>query len=342
MPSRDVYDSLLKDGIDLESDEGFIYNKYDSLETAEDLACLFEVLDSVKDSSGRPAVFTPVSVVSNPDFPRILQSDFTNYFYEPFPETLKRYPGCENSFKLWREGFDKRLFLPQFHGREHLNVKAWMRALKREDENVSIAFKKGMWGISTANNPEIKIELQAAYDFLDPEDLSYQKEVLVSGLNLFEMLFGYRATLFVPPNGPLSSKLEPVCKEGGIKYLSTSSLQREPLGWQKTRKRIHWFGQKNSNGLTFFIRNCFFEPGQFGQDWADTCLKSIATAFRWHKPALVSSHRVNYIGSLNKHNRDNGLRQLGILLKSIMKSWPDAEFITSAELGEIISNESYY
>jgi len=69
----------------------------------------------------------------------------------------------------------------------------------------------------------------------------------------------------------------------------------------------------------------------------DSCLYDISTAFRWHKPAVVSSHRVNYIGALYKHNRENGLTQLGVLLKRIMKAWPGTEFVTSAELGEIIN-----
>ena len=58
MPSREVFENLQQNGIDLTSDEGYLYNKNDSMATAEDLASLFEVLTKVKDSTGRPAVFT--------------------------------------------------------------------------------------------------------------------------------------------------------------------------------------------------------------------------------------------------------------------------------------------
>ena len=339
MHSTEVFNNLIKAGIDLLSDEGFRYNKYDSLASSEDLELLFEVLSSVKDSYGNTAVLTPVSVVANPDFAKIQQSDFTEYHYEPFTESLKRYKGCEDSFKLWQEGINNRLFKPQFHGREHLNVKVWMRALMRDHKNTMLAFNNGIWGITTANDPEIKLEFQAAFDFIDPGDLQYQREVIIAGLDLFEELFGYRASYFVPPNGPFSSKLEIVCFNEGIKLLSVPKLQFEPMGSGRTRKRIHWFGQKSKTGLTYITRNCFFEPGQPGPDWVDSCLNQIATAFRWHKPAIISSHRVNYIGALYKENRDTGLRQLELLLNQIMKAWPDAELITSAELGEIIKNE---
>ena len=337
MPSIEVFDNLLKAGIDLLSDEGYRYNKYDSLATAEDLASLFEVLSSVKDRTDRPAVLTPVSLVANPDFAKILQSDFSQYFYEPFTETLNRYPGCENSFTLWKEGINKRLFMPQFHGREHLNVKVWMRALNMRHELTMKAFNNQVWGISTASDPAVKVEFQAAFDFIEPDDLKYHEDVIISGLNLFERLFGYRACFFVPPNGPFSSTLEPICSREGIKYLSTSKIQIEPLGRGRTVKRFHWSGQKNKTGLIYLTRNCFFEPVQHGRDWVDSCLYDISTAFRWHKPAVVSSHRVNYIGALYKHNRENGLTQLGVLLKRIMKAWPGTEFVTSAELGEIIN-----
>jgi hypothetical protein len=340
MPSSEVFENLLKAGIDLFADEGFLYNKFDSLATTGDLASMFDLLFSIKDCIERPAVLTPVSIVANPDFARIKQSDFSEYFYEPFTETLKRYQGCEKSFTLWKEGIEKRIFVPQFHGREHLNVMVWMNALKNNNRRIREAFNNGMWGISTQNDPAINVELQAAFDFIDANDLKYQKEVITSGLKLFEKLFGYCATYFVPPNGPISSKLESVCANEGLKYLSTSKLQIEPVGLGKTRKKIHWLGQKNKSGLTYLVRNCFFEPVLGGRDWVDKCLKEISTAFSWHKPAVVSSHRVNYIGALYEHNRKNGLMQLKSLLKNIMKVWPDTEFITSAELGDIIRKNS--
>lgn len=339
MPSNDAFDILLKAGIDMASDAGFRYNKFDSLATVADMSSLFEVLLSVKDSTDRPVVITPFSVVANPDFDKIQQSDFAEYIFEPFTETLKKYPGCENSWRLWQEGIDSRLFIPQFHGREHLNVRVWMRALQARHEKALKAFNNKMWGISTGNDPGIKVEFQAAFDFIDPGDLKYHEEVIRSGLGVFEKLFGYRATCFVPPNGPFSSRLESVCTDEGLKLLSLPKLQYEPLSQGKKRIKFHWTGQKSEVGLTYITRNCLFEPGQPGRDWVNSCLFDISNAFKWHKPAIISSHRVNYIGALYIENRENGLKQLRSLLKNIMKQWNDAEFITSAELGGIISSD---
>jgi hypothetical protein len=339
MPSTDCFDKLMKNGIDLLSDEGYRFNKYDTLASEEDLALLFEVLSSVMDSTGRPAVLTPVSVVANPDFEKIEEADFSEYFYEPFTRTQQKYQLGDNVFQLWKEGIRNRIFVPQFHGREHLNVKVWLRTLKGRHKNTLQAFKNKMWGISTANDPDIRVEFQAAFDLVDVNDLNYQARVISSGLDLFEETFGYRAEFFVPPNGPFNSDLEATCYTSGIKYLSTSKVHIEPLGNNRIRKRYHWLGKKSKNGITYLTRNCFFEPSSAGKDWVNSCLDDISFAFKWKKPAVISSHRVNFIGSLYPENRNQGLEQLSLLLNTIVKRWPDTEFVTSAELGNILAND---
>lgn len=339
MPSADVFNQLLKSGFDLGEDEGSRYNKYDAIATHADLTDMFEVLNSIKDQSGRNAVMTPVAVTANPDFKKIRDHNFTEYFFEPVTDTMRRFPGCKDVFPLWKEGIEKRLFVPQFHGREHLNVMAWMRALALQHKRTLIAFNHGFWGISTAGDPDIGLEFQAAFDFVDPTDIAYQKKVIKSGLHLFKDLFGYRARYFVPPNGPFSSALEAVCYEEGIRYLFNTQLKREPIGAGKVRKKLHWLGRKSKSGLVSITRNCFFEPGDTGKDWVDWCLKDISIAFRWNKPAVISTHRVNYIGALHQKNRENGLKQLKLLLKKVIRHWPEVEFITTEELGETISNE---
>ena len=55
MPSKEVYEQFLKEGIRVDNDP---YCRYDSLATKEDLEILFEALQSVKDKNGKPAVLT--------------------------------------------------------------------------------------------------------------------------------------------------------------------------------------------------------------------------------------------------------------------------------------------
>jgi len=333
MPSKQAFDKLSNTGIDLTSGDAIRYNANDTLASKDDLSALFEVLHSTKDKIGKPAVFTPISLVANPDFEKIKASGFQQYFYEPFTETLKRYKR-EDALELWQEGINNRLFVPEFHGREHLNVQVWMRRLQKKDPHTLAAFEQGMWGFINSDS----ITYQAAFDLEYPEDIEYQKSVIKEGLELFEKLHGYKATFFVPPNGPFNSQLEEFSFKGGVKYLSTSKIHPEPQGNNQFKKKFYWLGKKNNHGQRYITRNAFFEPSQPGKDWVDSCLNDISLAFRYHKPATVSTHRVNYIGSLNPTNRDLGLTQLSQLLKEITKRWPDVEFMTSAELGYLIAS----
>jgi hypothetical protein len=335
--SLDAVDSLVARGIDFKSLDAERYSYNDTLASASDLAALFDVLSSVRDANNNPAVFTALSLVANPDFDAIRKSGFQQYFYEPFTETLKRYPGCEGSFELWKQGINTGIFIPQFHGREHLNITAWMHALKNNHTETLDVFNEGMWGYVNTFYDDRKINYQEAFNIHDPLEIPFLEKVIEDGLNLFEKLFGFRAKLFVAPNGPLPNVLEKSLVQNGILFISQSKIQYEPLGFGKSRKVIHFMGMKNKWGQIYLTRNCFFEPGSpLKADWVGSCISEIECAFRWHKPAIISSHRVNYTGSLNIRNRQNSLKQLLDLLINIKVKWPDVEFITSDQLGSFI------
>jgi hypothetical protein len=67
-------------------------------------------------------------------------------------------------------------------------------------------------------------------------------------------------------------------------------------------------------------------------------MKEIKIAFRWGKPAVINSHRVNYIGSIFEENRENGLRLLSNLIAAILKEWPESEFMSSDQLGDFMKS----
>jgi hypothetical protein len=339
--SIEAVDRLSSKGIDFKSLDAFRYSYNDTLASVEDLSALFDVLSSVKDINNNPAVFTAVSLVANPDFNAIRNSGFQQYYYEPFTETLKRFPGCEGSYELWKQGISGGIFIPQFHGREHLNIISWMHALKNGHSETLEVFNEGMWGYVNSFFDGRNINYQEAFNIHDPVEIEFLEEVLEDGMNLFEKLFGYRAKLFVAPNGPLPKILEKSLSDNGILFISQSKIQQEPIGYGKTRRAFHYLGMRNSRNQIYLTRNCFFEPGSDAKkDWVESCLYDIEMAFRWRKPAIISTHRVNYIGSLNTENRRHGLNLLKMLLQKIKTRWPEVEFMSSDQLGAIISESN--
>lgn len=343
MSSKASFDKMLKSGMREDLNH---YNTFDALESNNDLERLFEVLGKFKDSTGRHPVMTGVNVVANPIFQKIKDSEFKEYFFEPYTETCHRYPHHDQVYNLWMRGQAERLFVPIFHGREHLNVQRWLRALQSGNKSTLLAFDCGVTGIYNGINGESVPEFQAAFDLDTIEDLTYQQEVITSGLNIFESLYGRRAKYFVPTNGPFNNSLESTLCDAGIKYINTAKKQKEPLGNGQYVVHTRFLGDRNSYNQIYLTRNCFFEPSANGfvtpkwKDWIDSCLFEIATAFRWHKPATISSHRVNYIGWLHPENRERTLKLFETLLSQIIRRWPDVEFMTSEELGDLISSQT--
>ena len=335
-PSKEVYDELIRRGIRMDRDS---YCKYDNLATKEDLANLFEVLSSVKDKNGNPAIFTANAVVANPVFDKIKESDFSAYFYEPFTDTLKRDALHGDAFEMWRQGMNAGLFHPQCHGREHLNVKKWLGVLRQGESVTRTAFDLGTFGLTANVDASIKEYYMGAFNSGLDEDIESYNEILTDGLDMFEEIFGFRSKSFIATTYEWSPKIEPCLFKNGVRYIQGTIAQKIPLDDDTTVKIVRrgFQGTKTKSGLIRLFRNCFFEPSTKPDfDFVDDCLNRVRIAFKWGKAANICSHRVNYIGSIHKENTDRNLPELKRLLKEIVKRWPDVEFVTSDQLGEII------
>ena len=340
MPSREVYDKLLKEGYKVDQDP---FMKYDNLASAEDLSLLFETLSSVKDSNGRSAVITANSIMANPDFDKIRAADFKEYFYEPFTTTLSRYANHTQSFKFWKEGIAAGIFHPQFHGREHLNVDRWLRGLQQNDKMLRHAFNHNMISISSEPN-EMRFGYMEALDHFSPEEKEAKPQVVEDGLRMFKEIFGFDSRSFIACCYVWDKEIEKVLHEGGVKYIQGVVQQLTPAMQNDNhyfKKSIHYIGQKNALKQLYLTRNAYFEPALLGpdNDHIGYCMQRIGAAFRMNKPAIIASHRLNYIGSIHPENRDENLKLLKKLLIEIIKRWPEVEFMTSDELGAYIQTD---
>lgn len=335
MPSPEVYEKLLSLGIRVNNCP---YNRYDALESEEDLSELFDTLIKFKDKNSNHPIITTNYVVTNPNFKKIESSGFRNYYFEFFTETLNKYPKHQNSIEIIKQGIDKKIIHPQFHGREHLNVNRWMKGLQNNLKETHLAFDNGLFGLSTNITDEKRKSYLAALDFDNINELDYHKQILENGLDIFEQIFGYRSSSFIAPNYIWHTDLEPFLASKGIKFIQGIRNQTHPTGNKNLIKR-HCIGSQNASGQRYLVRNCLFEPS-FDQSkpWVESVLKEISVAFFWNKPAIISSHRVNYIGFIDAANRERNLFLLSVLLGKMINRWPDIEFMSSDQLGNIIEN----
>jgi hypothetical protein len=332
MPNKNVFNKLLNSGIPVDKSA---YCKFDTLESEEDVSFLLEVLSCVKNREGQNPILTANFVVANPDFHKIKANNFQYYYNEPISETYKRLPGYEKVLDLIQQGLNQGLIKPQFHGREHVNVPLWLELLQN-NKDFKLAFKLGMWGLSKDVFPLMRKSIQATYD---SEDINYCNTSIKDGLVLFRELFGFHSKSFIANNYIWPSEIEQVLFEGGIRHFQGMKYQLLPLNMDGKRdKRRTYFGQKNKLGMTYGVRNCSFEPIELGDDPSKT-LNQINMAFIFKKPAIISTHRINFSGGMCKNTRDKNLKEFKILLDHIVKRWPDVTFISSDQLFDLI-NES--
>jgi hypothetical protein len=181
------------------------FDRLDTLETRQDLEMLYEVLRSVRDQNGRHAVFTPFALPCNIHFEKVEAGGFREYHYELLPETFQklsvRQPEAyDGAWEKLREGIDAGLMVPQFHGREHLNLKVFEEMLQKKEPQVITALKNRSYtGISDSGYKTIS--QLAAFDFWKFEENERFHDIIRDGLNRFEQVYGYRSHHFTPPAG---------------------------------------------------------------------------------------------------------------------------------------------
>jgi hypothetical protein len=271
--------------------------------------------------------------MANPDFDKIKASGFETYFWEPFYKTFEKYPEHQNNLSIWKKGIAEAIFHPQFHGREHLNIGRWMRALQKQDEKVRFSFD---WG-STYSGVE-DYAFMEAFDWSFPEEVQDHKIIIKEGLEIFKDTFGFDSKSFIAPCYNWDSGLESFLAEQGIQWIQGIGSQLAPTGTFDNYQSIpHHFAQKNDYGTMYNIRNVFFEPvNDPTKDWTDSALGRIQAAFLMRRPAVISTHRVNYIGFIEPRNRENGLKQLDKLLRAVVRKWPEVKFITTDQLSDYV------
>jgi hypothetical protein len=313
------------------------FNEFDSLESSEDIKQLADVLNLHSNQYGSPK-FTFLQLVANPDFAKIKASNFNEYFNHSIDVDYRKF-GDEKYLENLKILVNKNIYSLEFHGREHLNVPVWMRYLKLNDEPTRKAFDLEYWGFDNSNM--YKVFYNSAYDVEYYHDIPEYINILVDGLMRFKNLFGSEPTYFVPPTGGMNSEYLKPLAQNGIKLINSARIHLDSLGEGRKRKFFRIPGSKNINGQRYIKRNCFFEPSDNSRDWVNLCLSQIEHAFKYDQPAIVSTHRVNYVGRISKDNRQNGLDKLSQLLFEINKRWPDVNYCHTRDLYSYYENRKW-
>lgn len=332
MSNKKDWDELLRMGYAVDKRP---YERYDTLESAEDLEALFEVLSKHKDCNGNPPVITANMLMANPDFERIEKSGFQEYNYEPIAKTYEHYYGNAKVLELMKQGMEEGVFMPQSHGREHFNVAQWMQRLKDGDEDLLTAFRHGMCGIAPKAHPKKGNKMMNALLAENEKEEVEISRIVTEGLRMFEELWRFESKTFVAPCYLWNEQTERVLDDGGVKLIQTSRASKPAY---KSPSRYFYSGQRNKLGQVYSIRNCHFEPATNEEDKkSETILAQINKTFTQQKIAVFSTHRINYVGGIDETNRLHTLRLLDDFLTQLLRKYPEVEFMSSDKLIEIFN-----
>lgn len=332
MPSRAIFENLQRLG-DAPEQDAFLSN--DCLESRQDLERLFQVLRSVRDKRGRPAVITANFATANPDFDRINPQKGI-YYCESILDTYRRYYPADDVFSCVKAGMAEGVFFPQLHCREHLNVNRWMNALWEQKPDVQTAFDNRMIGIGASFSEDNRFGYMDAFNTVCSTDEELAA-ILEDAAERFRDLFGFDSETFVASCFVWNTALEKKQTQLGIKGIQSASWQNVPIGTEgkyQLKRRLHFTGERNRFGQVYTVRNCTYEPAyqQNPEESVQRCLKEIERSFADRKPAIITSHRFNYIWEINPQSAERNLTGLRELLTQIVQRYPDVEFITSLEL----------
>lgn len=329
--SKQDQETLVKKGLTVNNR----FDKYDSLETNEDLELLYEVLTKHKDQLGNHPVITAVTNVGNPDFDKISASNFKTYAYETIDQTYQRYPDSERVLSLIKQGIEQKLFIPQSHGREHVQVNWWIKELQNKNSYARKFFEHEFFFL---DNTLLKYDYRnrdivASFDVLTQNDIDNQNIIAEDSLKIFNELFEFKSMIFTPPAMYYSPKIEETLFKNGIHWLDVGRFLRVPKVGGAESYQFNYLGRKKKSGIRVLVRNGMFEPNILATDnGLDRAMFDIEQAFKAKQPAILSNHRAAFVGRIDTRNRAKGLKALDELLGKVLEKWPDVEFITPDQL----------
>lgn len=304
----------------------------EELETPDDLARLYEVLERHRDTEGRAASFTTNFVVANPDFEAIARDQFTCYHETPIGQTdgLKSH---------WLEGLERKVFFPQYHARSHFWPEAWLRDLRRAIPGAREMCERGYHGgLSLLEGRGWRYHSEYM-DWSTGEERSFDELLrwLKGGLEFFQDAFGFFPRSTIASHYILTPAIARAWRTVGGEFVQGTDYRilRDMNG--QPQPMSHTLGERAPDGLLLTGRNVKFDPRpQRPQRGVDAALRQIKDCFANHLPAIIDTHRINFTGRW----REQSVQALDDLLSALKPYRP--RFLTSVELGEAIAQSGSY
>lgn len=299
---------------------------------ARALSALVDLLLRHRDVTGRPALATIGVILGVPDAPAMRSDAEGGYRRLTLAE-----PAQQPMREALQHGVRSKALALQLHGLEHLWPDAFVTALREPGSAVRAWLEQGD-GTHTEGLPS---PLQSRWtdaatlpsQEIPPADIhrAAQEEVA-----LFEQIFGSPPEVAVPPTFVWSAEVERAWAAAGVRCIVTPGRRltcRDAAGRPAGEDRTMLNGERGDGDIAYVVRDLYFEPAR-GHRCADV-LPRIREHFRLGRPALLETHRSNFIGS-DEQTR-SALSEIDALYRALLHEYPDLRFMSTAELARVVA-----
>jgi hypothetical protein len=317
---KEGYEQLRASGIRLGE------NPYDfyTLETAEDVMALRDVLKRHRDYAGRAACLVMNFLMSNLNFPKMAAGNYQQLellsLTEGLPGNWKR-PGL---FEAYRQGIADGVFYPALHGLTHFCSTASDHALAKSGERSDLL--RTLW---KAETPYIYWRMPwIGYEYLNPEkpqagflSVEKQEKLIQQAANIFETLFLKKPVSACAPGYRSNHDTHLAWSRCGVKVAQNGS--GSPLAPHMDEYEI-----------LNLHRTIDIEPTQRDLP-IEKYVQLAESCFARGIPAIVSVHAINFHSSL-KDFRTTTLQTLDQFLSALEKKHPDLLYVHDADVYDIV------
>jgi hypothetical protein len=300
-----------------------------SLETAEDVHLLCQVLRNHRDSTGRNPSMVMNFIMANIDFGRCFGPGQKQIPLRPLSEGLPGMWHRPQLFEAYQQGIRERLLYPALHGLTHFCERAIVREWNAGGQRAELL--KTLWRAST---PYIHWRMPwVGYEYWDPEMTplhrflteNEQRVSITHAVELFRKSFGNAPFSACAPGYRANEDSQTLWLEAGVRVVQKTGQQSGPY--------------LDENGMLSTFRVIEMEPA-LELCGVEKLLAQAAQCFAAGLPAVISIHAINFHSTI-KDFRTPSLKLMDEFLTALEKKWPNLLYLDDAGLFSIATEGSY-
>jgi hypothetical protein len=296
-----------------------------TLETAQDVLAIRDLLKRHHDSTGRSASIVMNFVMSNLDFARMAERDFREIHGYSLTKGLPGHWNRPGLFDAYRQGIRDNVFYPALHGKTHFCAAAVERAMLQDRERAQLL--RTLW---KAETPYIYWRMPwVGYEYHNPEksrdgflSAEVQATLIEQAANTFRQFFGMGPTSACAPGYRANEDTRSAWAKNGVRVAQNGSGAPLPP-------------HMDDNDILNLHRTIDFEPTH--QELSLEKYVQVADGcFARGVPAIISIHSINFHSTL-KDFCGPTLRSLDLLLSALENKYPNLLYVNDGDLYEIVT-----